>query len=142
MREYSEMDMPIELRTLVQVLIPQLLDGPDETLEILRTQWKLASVGKVEYSGVGFFANFIVPQSAQKVEPLNFCGGDAVIQAKGVTNGAGCVLYVEHGVLSYLEVFTYSDDWPEHPQEVVVNNVQPLSITISSSNYAIKGTSV
>ena len=118
--------MPIELRALVHVLMPQLLDGPEETLKILRTQWELASIVKVEYSGVGFFANFIVPQSAKKVEPPNFCGGDAVIQAKGVTNGAGCVLYVEHGFLSYLEVFTYADDWPENPQEVVVTNVQPI----------------
>ena len=134
MREYTDRDMPIELRELVKVLMPRLLDGPEETLEILRTQWESATIDKVEHSGVGFFANFLISHTAKKTAPLDFCGGDAEIHAKGVTHGAGCVLYVEQGVLSYLEIYTYADDWPEHPQEVVVKSVLPIKMTTQSSN--------
>ncbi len=123
MREFTDIDIPFELRAVVQVLMPQLLIGPEETLEILRAQWESACIDKIEYSGVGFFANFRVSQSVKTTTVLNFCGGDAKIHAKGVTHGAGCVLYVEQGVLSYLEVYTYADDWPEHPQEVVITDV-------------------
>ena len=126
MHVYSKSDIPSQVSELIANLMPLLLEGDEATLLVLRNQWSVATIASVEYSGAGFFANFSVPDSAMKTDPLNFCGGHADISASGVEHGAGCALDIEQGTLSYLEIFTYGEDWPEHPQDVVISNAKSV----------------
>jgi hypothetical protein len=57
------------------------------------------------YEG-GFFADFRVSPSAQRVTAADFCGGDAVIQVQGLHQPAACILYIENGELSVLPTDT------------------------------------
>jgi hypothetical protein len=49
------------------------------------------------------------------------------IRVDGVENGAGCLLFVRDGVLSFLEGYTYGGaEWPQHP--VVMELREPSRI--------------
>jgi len=98
---------------LEQELMNLLLQGDHPILAILRQQYVTAKVGSREFSGVGFFTNFEVSETAPLVEPPNFEAGNVDIQLENLPNGAGCVLFVRDGKLSFLECYTYSDPWPE-----------------------------
>ncbi|MBQ1782347.1 MAG: hypothetical protein II007_01695 [Gammaproteobacteria bacterium] len=114
------------IEALTQQIVPLLLAGEDSRLSALRAQYEASSVSFRAETNWGFFATFQVPQELPIVEPLNFCGGDANIQVTGVTNNAGCVLYVEGGRLSFLEVYTYDEPWPSPPKFGEISFVKPI----------------
>jgi hypothetical protein len=99
---------------LEQELMNLLLHGDHPVLTILRQQYVAAKVTSREFSGVGFFTNFEVSENAPLVEPPNFAAGNVDIQLENLPNGAGCVLFVRDGKLSFLECYTFSDPWPDH----------------------------
>ena len=74
----------------------------------------------------GFFAELSVPSSIGKIEPSDFCGGNAEIQVEGLRAPAGCVLYVENGTLSYLEVYTHDEPWNDPPVFNTVSSIEPI----------------
>jgi hypothetical protein len=79
-------------------------------------------------TGVGFFVSFDVPNDVPCAVPAKFAGGNANIKVEGIPNGAGCVLFVDHGVIQMLEVYTYgTEEFPEHPVIVGVENAFPVS---------------
>jgi hypothetical protein len=54
--------------TIVQALLADL--PPD--LEVLRTQYDKANVVEREFTGVGFFTSFVIPDSVNRIVPGNF----------------------------------------------------------------------
>jgi len=54
------------------------------------------------------------PENVPLVEPPNFAAGNVDIQLENLPNGAGCVLFVRDGKMSFLECYTFSDPWPDH----------------------------
>ena len=111
---------------LAKQLLPPLLQGSDPRLAVLRAQLEVASVSIKSNTNWGFFAELRIPGTAVKLEPPDFCGGSAEIEVEGVHVPAGCVLYVEHGALSYLEVYTHDEPWKHPPVFKRVSSIQPV----------------
>lgn len=93
----------------------KLLEGDDNTLQILRIQYENAIVKSREFTGTGFYTTFAIPNSVPRLEYNKaFQIGDVVGQVDGIRDGVGFVLFVENGFLNMLEGYTYGDEkWPK-----------------------------
>jgi hypothetical protein len=100
--------------------------GTTRALAVLRAQYAVATVTGVELTGAGFFVEFSIPSDAPRAEPPQLTGGSVRIQVEGLAHGAGCLLFVQGGVLKTLEGFTYGEEWPERPSVVSLGEVVPL----------------
>ena len=102
----------VSQENLEQQLMGLLLEGESPVLNILRQQYALAKIARREFSGVGFFLYFDVPENVPLMEPPNFAAGNVSISLENVPNGAGCVLFVKNGKLNMLEGYTFGNPWP------------------------------
>jgi hypothetical protein len=126
-KKFAAGDAPDEVLKLVQRLVPLLIEGDHPALLALRQQFARARVKEVELTGHGFYVDFEVPPDVALAEPANFAGGDAKLQVQGVTNGAGCVLFVRGGRLAMLEGYTYGDDaWADNAVVLSIDDVFPI----------------
>ncbi len=105
--------MEISQEDLEQKLMDLLLQGDHPTLAVLRQQYSSAKVIRREFSGVGFFTTFKVPENIPKVTPENISGGNVDIELENMPNGAGCVLFVRDGKINMLECYSHTDPWPD-----------------------------
>lgn len=110
------MNIP-NLTLLESEVIKWLLDGDNPVLDSLRRQ--LSSIESVtrELTGHGFYLIFnyaVRPQSIDSYLPVkaNFSFGDVEASIDSVKGGAGFLLWIENGVLSELEGYTYGEEWP------------------------------
>jgi hypothetical protein len=127
-KSYGPQDAPKEVLDLSLRLMTLLLAGDHPFCTALREQLVHAKIRQVELTGVGFFVSFDVPNDVPRAVPAKFAGGYAEIKVEGIPNGAGCVLFVEHGVIQVLEVYTYgTEEFPEHPVIVGIENAFPVS---------------
>ena len=67
-------------------------------------------ITKIDKSPVGCFAEFEIINNTQKTEPQNFYIGDVFLESTQVPLGIGIILYIENGLISMLEFYTYGDD--------------------------------
>jgi hypothetical protein len=105
--------MAIEgLDTLEQAVLDKLLAGDHPVLTVLRLQTTMARVAGRKQTGVGFFCDFEVDESAP-ILPSDFHIGDVFGELEGLAHGAGFVLFVRDGRLSMLEGFTFDEPWPQ-----------------------------
>jgi hypothetical protein len=58
-----------------------------------------------------------VPPIARHVEPPNFAISDVYFDLKGTEHGGGSVLFVHHGVITMLEAYCHSGEWPDEAEE-------------------------
>ena len=85
----------------------------------LRQQLTAASVSRRQFTGVGFFVDFAVPESVPRLDrllgtELNFKLGDVGAIFEDVNVEVGFVLFVRGGRIHMLEGYTYGDEtWPE-----------------------------
>ncbi len=94
-------------------IMQMLLDGENDTLLILRKQYLNAKM-TTEFTGVGFFTHFEIPESVSKLDPpRSFQIGDIHCQMNGLQYGAGFVIFVKNGTLIMLEGYTYDEKWPD-----------------------------
>lgn len=94
-----------------------LLAGDHPALEALRRQLAASTVSTREFSGVGYFTHFRVAADAPRLPVRHWVIQDVEVEADGVENGGGALLFVVDGMLSMLEVYTYaSEDWPREPR--------------------------
>lgn len=129
MQEADIADAVPRMLELTRTLVPLLLESDDPRLAILRQQWTAASVTIAAPSYWGFFAEFSVPPEVPRVDTANRCDGNAHIPAEHVEaaeQSTGCVLYVEGGVLAYLEVYT-AVRWPRPPVFGAPQHVEPFT---------------
>ncbi len=99
---------------LVEQVLQMLLAGDEPVLDILRKQLEVAKRGPLEKTGVGFFVHFDLPQEASRV-PGNpsITLADVFAEIEGLQYGTGFILFVDDGILSMLEGYTYDEPWPE-----------------------------
>ena len=89
------------------------LRGDHPILATLRQQLAVASIANREFTGVGFFTNFHVPNTAPRLpNHQHLVIHDVHSEVVGLELGAGYLLFVQDGVLSCLEGFIYEDAWP------------------------------
>jgi hypothetical protein len=109
------------LTILEKQVLEMLLRGQDEVLAILRRQAKQLEVTGREMTGVGFYAEFLVPPDVPRVPGgLTFKLGDVNGTADNVSHGLGFLLYVKDGALSVLEGYTYDEPWPDDVRGLVL----------------------
>ena len=102
------------LTVLEREVLEKLLTGDNSQLEILRNQLTNATVSSREFTGVGFFANFHVPPDMVRLSNRKrLTIGDIAANIEGLKHGAGFLLFIDDGVLEFLEGFTYDETWPE-----------------------------
>jgi hypothetical protein len=106
------MPPPTNQPQLEQAVMTMLLDGNDPTLNILRQQYHLATIASRELSGAGFFLNFSIPSHAPRL-PANASLqlGNVIAKIDGLRHGAGFVLFINHGILDFLEGYSYNEPW-------------------------------
>ena len=130
-KSYGPQDAPKEVLDLAHRLMTLLLAGNHPFCTALREQLVHARLRQVELTGVGFFVSFDVPNDVPRAVEAKFAGGHADIKVEGIPNGAGCVLFVDHGVIQMLEVYTYgTEEFPEHPVVVGIENASPVSSSL------------
>ena len=101
------------LSALEKDVMLRLLSGDDDVKRILREQLSVSFVLKRERSGTGFFVDFAVPESVERLSNRE----RFVIQGIGakIPNleiDASFVLFIEEGAISFLEGIAY-EEWPE-----------------------------
>ncbi len=89
------------------------LRGDHRILATLREQLAVASIANRKFTGVGFFTGFHVPNTAPRLSNLQrLVIGDVHSEIVGLEHGAGFLLFVDEGLLHFLEGFTYDAPWP------------------------------
>jgi len=110
--------MSVELTRLEREVMRMLLEGNDPVLHALRQQFAHSCVVRRELTGVGFFMTFDVsPEVPQAAGGKSFALGDVYADIKGLSHGAGFVLFVSAGVIDCLEGYTYDEPWPPTVEE-------------------------
>jgi hypothetical protein len=114
----------IGLTSLQKQVLEMLLNGDDEVLAILREQAKHGSVTSNKETGVGFYAQFVVPSEIPRAPGhQTFKLADVNGTAANVNHGLGFVLFINDGALAGLEGYTYDEPWP--------NEIGDLKLTYS-----------
>lgn len=113
---------PLEAAVLETLLRP---DG--EPYSALRQQLAHASIAKREFSGVGFFTHFSLPTGAPiRRDVTDMQLGEVAADIDGLQHGAGFLLFVRDGVISFLEGFTYDEPWPNDSAKFTVHSHQTI----------------
>ncbi len=107
----------------------KMLEKKNHVNEILQQQYAGSRVIGREFTGVGFFTHFkIINDSPALTELTDRNYGDIVASINGSTFDFGFVLFLDKGMISSLEGYTWSDMWPEtietytlkHSDEIIV----------------------
>lgn len=107
-----------QLSTFERDVLRVLLSGDDAGLEILRLQCDSAHVVSREYTGHGFFTGIT---TAADVPRLPYRGsvrfGDIGAALAGLEHGAGFLLFIDDGLITMLEGYSYDEPWPDSPEQ-------------------------
>lgn len=115
----------LELSALEVAVLDKLLTDEHPVLIGLREQLKNARVKSRELSGVGFFTDFEWPSGVAPVvgAPAFVRFGDLHAEFEGLEHGAGFVLFVDDGIVTMLEGYTYDGAWPKDEKPVSLEYV-------------------
>jgi hypothetical protein len=99
-------------------VLDMVLRGNHPTLAVLRAQMIVARVLNRQFTGVGFFTDFVVPPTAPRLTAPSeaHLGHDVCATIPGLEGGIGFVLALKDGLLGFLEGFTYGDE--QFPDEM------------------------
>jgi hypothetical protein len=104
-----------DLTPLEAAVLDKLLAKAGEPFDTIRQQLAHASVSSRKFTGVGFFTHFAIPPEApvgRDLRSTELRGIGAKIP--GVQDGAGFLLFIRDGVISFLEGYTYGNAvWPD-----------------------------
>lgn len=101
------------LEQLENDVLQLLLKGEEATLETLRSQLHSAERVHREKTGCGFFLHFNVAADAPRLpNRVSLRFGDVSAELEGLRHGAGFVLFIDDGLLTMLEGFTYDEQCP------------------------------
>src|SRR4051794_2496951 len=105
--------MKDNIQQLEDELLGMLLGGNDPVLATLRRQLESAKRKPRELTGAGFFTYFDVPETAPRLQGNpSFSFGGVKAEIEGLQHGAGFVLFVRNGILSFLEGYSFDEPWP------------------------------
>src|SRR6266436_4026775 len=104
-----------ELTPLEAAVLNKLLAKPGEPFDTIRQQLAHASVSSRKFTGAGFFTRFAIPPDAPVRRDLQSTElGGIGAKIPGLQDGAGFLLFIRDGVISFLEGYTYGDAaWPD-----------------------------
>ena len=110
--------MKTELSKIEKAVLEKLIEGSIPLLTELRKQFDVCTVKDREFTGVGFFTYFSVPEETHKKVGLNLVLGDVFgDDIPELQRGAGFMLFIEDGILTCLEGYSYEEPWPTQVDE-------------------------
>lgn len=118
------------LSSFEQAVLDMLLAGNHPALAALRTQAERAKLEFRKFTGVGFYVHFSVPSdvpTAGTSTRNDFEVSGVSADIKGLSHGAGFILFVRKGRLAFLEGYSYDETWPESTDDFVLRYNQQHS---------------
>ena len=113
------------LTPLEKAVIDKLLEKKGEPFDTIRQQFAHAIVAGREFSGVGFFTEFLLPlHTSVRRDLADTTIGDVGAQFPSLKHGADFLLFVRGGVIAMLEGYTYDEEWPANVDEFRVHALQ------------------
>jgi len=99
------------LTELERRAMEMLLDGDDEQLAVLRTQFGSATLSERVYSDSGFYVHFDVAATAPRLPSArSMVIDDLYAEVEGFQNPIAFLLFVNEGALDVLECVSIGDD--------------------------------
>lgn len=95
-----------------QDVIKKILEQNNPANAILKEQYQRARISR-EYTGVGFFSTFSIPENLPHTEIKDFQINNLLCDLNGIHQFGGFVLYVKNGSLSCLEGYGFDQEWPQ-----------------------------
>lgn len=103
-----------------KLIMEKLLDGDNENLSNLRDQYNYHSTLSSRHeSGAGFFLDFKV-ENPLRTKLKKFHIDDVYFDLEDGTFGGRAILFIEDGILSYLEVYLHTDEWIKNPKHLEI----------------------
>ena len=103
----------ISFEKFEHAVMQKILEEDTSVNRILREQYKKAQVASRDFTGVGFYTDFHLPENIVKVtEPVEYGYGDVLCDVNGITCFGGFVLFIEDGAMICLEGYTFHEEWP------------------------------
>jgi hypothetical protein len=119
-----------------------LLAGSHPALAVLREQLNCATLERREFTGVGFFTRFAVPQNAPRLPVRRWVLRDVGIAHPALLHGGGALLFVKDGALTTLEAYVHGlEKWPDVEDGFQVSYLE-RSRTFAGGSYELKPTAV
>jgi hypothetical protein len=117
-----------ELTPLESAVLEKLLQKHGQPFDTIRDQLAHASVSSREFTGVGFFTHFSIPPEAPVRRDLASAElGNVSAKIRGLEDGAGFLLFIRDGAISFLEGYTYGGAaWPNLITEFSVFETQTI----------------
>ena len=107
-------DKVIPFEEFEKAVMKKILEREDNISKILWQQYKSARVIKRDFTGSGFFTSFEASKDSPRItETVDRSYGDVIASINGSSFDFGFVLFLENGMLSCLEGYTWTDKWPE-----------------------------
>ena len=96
---------------MTQLVLKLLLSKEGSDFEVLRRQLEQAELKEREDTGVGFFVDIVVPESAPSL-PGCASGLVSTLNADvlGTTYGVGFLIFVKHGRMTMLECYSHAGE--------------------------------
>lgn len=125
------------LTRLEKDVLEKLLDDSGEPFATMREQLACAKVVNREFTGVGFFTEFALPEGAPVKRDLpDMAFGDVCAEFPELRRGAGFVLFIRGGIVAMLEGYTYDEAWPSNADEFRLSKSdRPLHMSARSGNH-------
>jgi hypothetical protein len=114
-----------DLEPLEAAVLDKLLAGNHPVLAALRGQLEGLRVKQREHTGAGFYTEFSVATTAAPAPAAQLRFGDVQAAIRGLEHGAGFLLYVDGGVLTMLEGYSFEEPWPEEITAFSVDYLDP-----------------
>lgn len=123
------------LEPLEAAVLDKLLAGPHPILNALRRQMAGLTVKRRERTGAGFFTEFSLVENSAPASTsspkLRF--GDVHASIDGLQRGAGFLLYIDGGLLTMLEGYSYEEPRPERIREFTLSYLDPARTSVLAS---------
>ena len=97
-------------REVIEAILKCQKENP--TCEQLFRQYEVALVKKRTFTGVGFYTEFIIDEGLGLESNVQMQLGSVYAKIDGLKCGAGFVLFVENGIITTLEGYSYDERWP------------------------------
>lgn len=104
----------MELNALERAVLEKLFAGDHPSFPALRAQLDRVRVIERTFSGVGFFADLVVPEDVEpaRLHRDSLWFGDVAAEFDGLAHGGGFVVRIAEGRLEMLEGYTFDEPWP------------------------------
>jgi len=120
--------MIIPFEEFERAVMHKILEKESSINKVLREQYKKAQVIDREFTGVGFFTRFKMPEDAPVViEPVEYGYGNVLASINDSAFDFGFVLFIKNGIMTCLEGYTWADAWPQeiHNYILCYSNEEP-----------------